>query len=460
MDAGRAHTPAHHRFLRRATAVTAAAGMTFAAVLVAAPASAATTLTVCATGCDATTIQAAVTAASAGDTITIAAGTYAESVSIDKSLTLVGPNAGTSPNTTDPFTPNAARAAEAVVAPTGPIAFALTAAASTVEIDGLTIDLQGGADRQYLRGVGMPADASLTMRHNLLLGGGYVSEGSLVFKTTGGDSSFTFVGNRVDHDSFSNGMFINNSSPAAELALDIHDNVFIDGSYTAGNFSTANGTVITGTIANNWFGNTTPGTAGVDAYDTRQSGLLFAGSYDGLQVTGNTFIDVEDFAIHFWYGFGGEVEITGNTIDGFNSTAGRAAVLVNGNTPYADVSDVTFTGNAITGGTAGSFAVLNPATTGVLDARGNWWGSATPDFDTLVTVPDASGDPDFTVMVEGWLAEDPTETDDEVVTEDDTDPADALADTGASPELAWLFALALLLAGGALTVAARRTARG
>lgn len=48
------------------------------------------TFTVCASGCDYTSIQAAVTAASSGDTISIASGTYAESVLIDKPLTIVG----------------------------------------------------------------------------------------------------------------------------------------------------------------------------------------------------------------------------------------------------------------------------------------------------------------------------------------------------------------------------------
>jgi pectin methylesterase-like acyl-CoA thioesterase len=54
------------------------------------PAQAATTWTVCATGCNYSTIQGAVTSAVSGDTVNVATGTYTEQLVIDKNLTLVG----------------------------------------------------------------------------------------------------------------------------------------------------------------------------------------------------------------------------------------------------------------------------------------------------------------------------------------------------------------------------------
>lgn len=48
----------------------------------------AATVTVCASACDYASIQAAIDAASPGDTISLAAETFTETISVDRSLTI------------------------------------------------------------------------------------------------------------------------------------------------------------------------------------------------------------------------------------------------------------------------------------------------------------------------------------------------------------------------------------
>jgi pectin methylesterase-like acyl-CoA thioesterase len=75
--------------MRRTIRVLLVCGMVAACMAVAAPAWAAPK-TVCASGCPHTSIQAAINAASPGDTITIGAGSYFENVVVNKSVTLKG----------------------------------------------------------------------------------------------------------------------------------------------------------------------------------------------------------------------------------------------------------------------------------------------------------------------------------------------------------------------------------
>ena len=82
------------------------------------------------------TIQAGVNLAAAGDTLEVAAGTYAENITINKSLTMLGANAGVDPNT-------GTRRPETIIEPavddsTGGVILDVTA--PSVVIDGFTVD--------------------------------------------------------------------------------------------------------------------------------------------------------------------------------------------------------------------------------------------------------------------------------------------------------------------------------
>ena len=379
-------------------------------VLSAAPAYAAT-YTVCSGGgCNFTTIQSAIDDVSVvdGDTLNILAGTYNESITLDKSLTLAGPNASTSPNTGDPLVA-AGRVAEAIITPpSGDAINAITiTTAVNVTITGLNIDLTGSVyvanGQKYINALSAPGGGSLTVTNNIFSNAPANLEGELVYKTQTGDSTITVTNNRFTNGGLSNGLYLNNQSPNAVMTLNISNNVWLDNAYTAGNFSSDNGTVIAGSTANNWIGNSTPGTSGVDNFTTRQAGFLLTGTYDNFSLTNNTFKDIERSAIQIFNGFGGTIAITGNEIDGYSNVAGWGAVMVRPGSPLSDLIAINFSGNSITNPTTGSLAVFNNGDSGVLDARGNWWGTAAPVFNTLVDLSNVEDPVNFTVLVEDWL---------------------------------------------------------
>ena len=69
-----------------------------------ATASAAGTITVCASGCNYTDIQSAVNASSSGDTIQVGAGTYTQTIDVNQSVTIEGAGPGNTIIDADPGT--------------------------------------------------------------------------------------------------------------------------------------------------------------------------------------------------------------------------------------------------------------------------------------------------------------------------------------------------------------------
>lgn len=345
------------------------------------------THTVCAADCEFETIQAAVDAADAGDTINVSAGTYNEAVSITKSLTLNGPAVGASPNTSDPLTA-ADRGAEAIIAPAAGStnhAFTLSAEATDVTVSGLYVDLgEGASNQRFVQAQTSSSDRNLSISSSVFTGGTSANSGSFVVSGALGNPAIRFSDNRVTDSGASNGLNIRNTS-AAPTELTITDNVWLDNRGLAMNLSGTSQKQ--GTISENWIGNSTPGQSGVDQFGLRQGGMVLAGDYDDLQITGNTLKHTEDAGFSLWTGMSGSLAITGNILDGYSNMPNYAAVYVrpsNTSEGTSNVENVTVTENLFVNPTAGSRAVLGQDDTGTLDARLNWWGDANPDFDSLV----------------------------------------------------------------------------
>ncbi len=190
-----------------------------------------TTYTVCAIGCDFSSLQAAIDGAAAGDTLSLAGETFTESVTVNKSLTIQGAGADS--------TIVQAAGAPGIAASR---VMAITAGIS-VTLDGLTIRhgvAQGGYPANF--GGGIYNRGVLTLTHCLVtsnmayIGGGLLNDGSY------GAASLT-----VDHSTISNnsstnsGGGIGNYGDAGQAILHIHTSTIIDNQSPQGGGISNNG---------------------------------------------------------------------------------------------------------------------------------------------------------------------------------------------------------------------------
>jgi hypothetical protein len=334
--------------------------------------------------CAYSSIQAAVNAAESGDIINVGAGTYKESVLIDKPLTLVGPTE-ISPNGSDPLT-RVDRGAEAVIAPPAGATnhgITLTAVATDVTVSGFTVDLSNGVQNQRHLNVNT-AIPSLTISQNVFTNGIAAASGSMSIYGPLGDAELVFIENRIEDSGASNGLQVYNSG-SSQTSVRITDNVWLNNRGLAMNLASKDGS-ITGQVSDNWIGNSTPGESGVDNFGKRQGGMVLANAFSGLSVTNNTLMNIEDAAVSFWNSFSGTAEISGNLISGYSNVPGYAAVYVRPQDGVVgDFSNLKFENNSFENPTAGSRALLNQPDAATFDATLNWWGSATPDFTSLVS---------------------------------------------------------------------------
>ena len=218
-----------------------------------------------------TTIQAAVDAASDGDTIRVATGEYAitSTISISKSLTILGANAGVDGN--------GDRVGESVLAGSSAATmFYLDRAAITVRVEGFTITgdsvLNGGGVGQEVTFANNVIDIDATKSNIFYMG------------NDGGGYEFAFTGNKVDVTGYTGFIQLFNGGEA-----DISGNSFNghEGTYVAGQDSDVpvivNISAGTGSVQNNSFTN-------VDI------GVLVAETTGPLEISGNSFTDLHRVA--------------------------------------------------------------------------------------------------------------------------------------------------------------------
>ncbi|WP_193746363.1 right-handed parallel beta-helix repeat-containing protein [Demequina aestuarii] len=424
----------------------AAAGLT----LVSATTASAATLTVDDDGpADFASISAAVAAATPGDVVTVAAGSYTEDVTVDKQLSIVGDGAGTTSVVGDWL----------LSAPTSISGFALS-----------------GGDRVIQAGAG--AEGS-QITENSFDGGGTSGQGVFIDSVVGGDA--TVVSNNVfdgfDVDGFS-AVWVYKSA-----AIEVTGNT-ITSNGTGGGVNVGEGSddvSITGNTFNSvqnalvliaigqalTDGPSSNVTFSDNTVTSSSSSAVYVGGNNvtGLTIDGNSFGTIGRHAVQFTAGYTGnesawiapsgpdltEIVISGNSI-----TSANIGIAVGDGVLLAEEGSITSTGNTF-GTMSSGFAVQSLATTepalvsdednlGENAASGNVIVNAAPEPEPTVT-PEPSTTPEPTAPVDAEAQ--------------GSGDGDELAESGAADVSlgAAATAVALLALGLGLVIAGRRTRR-
>ncbi len=352
-----------------------------------------------------TSIQAAVDAATAGDTIKVGSGTFAETVDVNKQLFLLG-------NQMDVDAQGGrVGAAETIVAglgatPAGGTPFSITA--SDVELNGFTVE---GNTNANAFGFGIllgAATAGSEIRNNIVQN--------------------NIVGIGLANNSASNQTVItanlirNNNNPGPASGSGIYTDQFVAGAtltnvFIVNNTFSGNGSAVNGGAALNFSSTATGSQSNIDIssniFDANARAIvafnLFDSSFTANEVTNSIFTGSAD--IRLFEGIS-DFDISNNILAG-NGTQMRAIRLSNIGTGAPDSTDIIINRNSISGygtntpaespeddaGLEVDFGAYAPATAGSLNAEFNWWGS--PTGPTISTNPGGTGeeivDPDGVV---------------------------------------------------------------
>ncbi|MBZ0244115.1 MAG: hypothetical protein K8F24_12920, partial [Bacteroidales bacterium] len=172
-------------------------------------------------------------------------GTYQECLTIDKSISILGPNEAISPNT-------GVRVGEAVIDAGFNYrvlaidhALDFTSTGITFIMKGMTIDMENAADQSRFANNQSGAENNYTFENNRFLNGVPCTNGNWWFTGTGTTLQFNLLDNYFNNGDVSNGISIWVNGVNNVI---VQDNVWEDNKAWAMNFNR-----VVGTIANNKF---------------------------------------------------------------------------------------------------------------------------------------------------------------------------------------------------------------
>ena len=350
-------TTSRFAFSSRATAAVAALALLTLGTTATAPAAFSATTTVCTSGCDFATIQAAILAAAAGDTITVAAGTYSETLVVNKSVTLLGANAGISPNT-------GSRGLESVIVGQSTGGYpAVQVTAADVTLDGFDVrNISGTSASLYDIRIDSGGDRATVTRN-------------IVGNTTLTTSSGSGTANGIYLYTYLNG-------PIPAAGVTVSDNLITNLSATLsakgiwiGQTGKTPPPIVDAAITGNHI-------TGITSEKKGGYGVLFnVGGYSGynsestgLRIQGNTIDAISGAWVHA-IGMEGNAPgavIENNLVSDLRTVgADRAAVFFEATVSSAGT---TVSNNSLA--ETGAYG-LATAVAGVVPAASNWWGCAT-----------------------------------------------------------------------------------
>ena len=385
MSTHRMQQSAGKRWLGAFAAIAMAVGAVFGLSTMAQAAT--NTITVCSSEseCDYTLIQDAIDAASDGDTVTVAAGNYSGELVITKAgLTLQGAQAGVDARSRS--------GAESVIT-----AGRIQLSASNITVEGFT-----------LTGAKHGADSSAAIWGTEIEGTQILdniikdSFMGVQFDNSGGSTMAVvrhnvFSDNNVGTNSGSGVFMLGPSSESTNIS--IVDNTFSGHVNAAINVNGHNATIS---------GNTSSGdstfavianssditiTDNVATGDPDGSGIFLGRGNDGVTISGNTLNSVAtaqaDTSAVRVAAYAGEPTLSQNYTIHNNIVTGSWSHAIR-------VTDGAYSGTIDAQNNAFSSGITTLGSDVSVDATSNWWGSADPDFGTVVSGDNVSYDPWFT----------------------------------------------------------------